>query len=47
MAVILVHLAHSLSSYLTIICGPVNLSLTRKWSSPVESSEISVTGGNQ
>ena len=42
MPVNLAHLAHYLSQHLVRICGPVELSLSSKFSSSVESSETAV-----
>ena len=42
MPVNLAHLAHYLSQHLAIICGPVDLSISSKLSSPVESSKPAV-----
>ena len=42
MPVYLALLAHYLSQHLAIICGPVDLSISSKFSSPVESSEPAV-----
>ena len=42
MPVNLAHLAHHLSQHLAVICGPVDLSLSSKLISPVESTETAV-----